>query len=74
LRGNHRALHYVRLRKKGISRKKYSHRDSGPNEEMVGFRTKASGGASPPSFPVDLDDFGEVHAAFLNESRTRSPR
>jgi hypothetical protein len=24
-----------------------------------------------PGFPVDLDDVGEVHAAFLIESRTR---
>jgi hypothetical protein len=27
----------------------------------------------PPGFPVEVGGVGEVHAAFLNESRTRDP-
>jgi hypothetical protein len=39
-------------------------------QDLVADAAKAIVGASP-EFPVDLYGVGELHAAFLNESRTR---
>jgi len=50
---------------------------------MIGTQTRAvarldskilcTGAPCSPGFPVELGDAGELHAAFLTESRTREP-
>jgi hypothetical protein len=40
---------------------------------LLANRLRKSFGGLPPDSPVELVGVGEVHAAFLTESRTREP-